>query len=354
MEAFHWHLDRHRPTGFAGRLTTRGSRRGALDNCRRRAVPASALDAANAAAHELSNGRIRSYPEVQAGAPPTARAALHARAASGGGGGGGIAATGSIYAHGKAAGSRERGAVGPFYFARGPLVFISRALASRVVAPGSWARAELPAAVASGNETRRELTWPWEDVFLGLAIAHLDGIGGGSSGVGVRGSSDVGGSSKTATAITTTSSSSTASPLFMHLGDEYVTSRWGFCLAASTLVWHMRTKTVGALERIAKAGEWARQHHCAPSSFDVKCAKHPWVGCSPRDDGMGGGGAEGGGGAGVLPVGEGAASTVAQPMQWRPCTTTFARPEAPHTCSDQVQDLLKLFYGRSTSTKCQF
>ena len=265
MESFHWHLDAHRPIGFAGKLTTRGGKR-ALEHCKHRAVPSAALDKANAKRSEMSYGTVRSF------------ALRNATSESG-------------------------GAVGPFYFARGPLVFVSHVLARQVVAKESWASRELPPAVASGvaSKQRQELTWPWEDVFLGLALAHLTGGGGDGA--------------------------SASSPIYMNLPDEYFTARWGFCVSASTLVWHMKTKTQNALERISKAHLWKQQHHCAPPNFHATCSKQDWEGC-----------------------GEGGST----PVRWRPCTTSFLKPGEEHSCSAEVQDLLKLLYGRPTGTRCAY
>jgi hypothetical protein len=271
LEAFHWHLGIHRPTGFAGPFSTRG--RG-LELCRRRHIPATMLVGARA---ELSYGRVRSAP-------------LDA----------------------------DGGVVGPFYFARGPLQFVSRSLAEAVAANGSWARREAAAALESVNDTTRELTWPWEDVFLGLALAHID--------------------------------AATASrPTYVSIGEELFTQRWGFCLARSSLVWHMRTKSDAALERIAKAEDWSARHHCTPE-FELRCTSREWVGCS--------GGKH-------------------RPASWRSCASrliprlipsprpnhddlnsnTTGTPRGASTaspCSAEMVDLLRIYYNRPTGTRCQY
>ena len=60
---------------------------------------------------------------------------------------------------------------GPFFFPKGPLYLISRQLVSETLA-GEWASAEAERAVASGADFTDEATWPWEDVFLGAALAR--------------------------------------------------------------------------------------------------------------------------------------------------------------------------------------
>ena len=60
---------------------------------------------------------------------------------------------------------------GPFFFPKGPLYLISRKLVAETLA-GEWASAEAERAVASGADFSDEATWPWEDVFLGAALAR--------------------------------------------------------------------------------------------------------------------------------------------------------------------------------------
>ena len=60
---------------------------------------------------------------------------------------------------------------GPFFFPKGPLYLISRQLVAETLA-GEWASAEAERAVASGADFTDEATWPWEDVFLGAALAR--------------------------------------------------------------------------------------------------------------------------------------------------------------------------------------
>lgn len=67
----------------------------------------------------------------------------------------------------------DRPVIGPFPFAKGPLYLLSTPLASAVLAD-RWVRAHAEATLASagGDEAvRAEETWPWEDVFLGMALA---------------------------------------------------------------------------------------------------------------------------------------------------------------------------------------
>lgn len=297
FESFHWQLDRHRPIGFAGRLTTRGGRH-ALEHCKRRAVPAEALDTANAKKSELSYGRVRSYSVMLQGNA------------------------------GDASSQQGAGAVGPFHFARGPLVLVSRALVDRLCAPASWALGQLPSAVASGNVTSQELTWPWEDVFLGLALAHLDSdaADGGDGGEDGEGGGAGGHAKATPSKDVLTS---VRRPIYMNIPEETFTARWGFCMADSTLIWHMKTKNPHALERIGKAHAWKQQHHCAPT-FNPTCGEKAWVGCR--------------------------ATATSRAVRWRACTTTFPKADKGKSgsCTSEVQDLLQLYYGRPTGTRCAF
>lgn len=71
--------------------------------------------------------------------------------------------------------------LGPFAYAKGPAVFVSARLAGQISAVGSWSRHNLEAIVADrrGQNVRCAETWrrcpanaqPWEDVWMGLALA---------------------------------------------------------------------------------------------------------------------------------------------------------------------------------------
>ena len=115
----------------------------------------------------------------------------------------------------------------------------------------------------------------------------------------------------------------------MNIPDETFTARWGFCMAEATLIWHMKTKNPNALERISKAHAWKQQHHCSPQ-FEAICGAETWMGCR--------------------------ATAASRALQWRACTTTFPKvDDGKHgSCSAEVHDLLKLYYGRPTGTRCAF
>ena len=185
----------------------------------------------------------------------------------------------------------------------------------------------------SGEAAGPELTWPWEDVYLGAALAHLQRGGGGGDGGGGSGGGGIAEGQATHVADI-----NPPSAVLMHLGDEYLDQKWGFCMAPSSLVWHMKTKNEASVERIGKAHEWAKKNHCAPPTFDVRCAAADWVACRQDVD------------------------SAQSPMTWRPCTTTFSgrserrrgRAAVMASCSDVSQDLLLHFYGRKTGTECRF
>lgn len=61
---------------------------------------------------------------------------------------------------------------GPFFFAKGPLYLLARQLV-RQVRSSERVRAEYRAALQSGAHAGFEPTWPWEDVFLGWAVAAV-------------------------------------------------------------------------------------------------------------------------------------------------------------------------------------
>ena len=213
MESFHWRVDVHRPTGYGYGGLHGLKRRQRQHNCTRRALRLPAVDD-----HEREDPA--SVWKVHA-APPSA--------------------TGNT--------------VGPFYFARGMLYFVARELASDVIAEGSWARAEAAAAIRSAMHTRQESTWPWEDVFLGAALAHIPMP---QVSAGVR-----------------------PQPAYVHLDNALISNHWGFCMANSTFVYHLRTKKPpSVVRRLRAAADRAALHFCEPRDFRLACASIDVVGCS--------------------------------------------------------------------------
>jgi hypothetical protein len=138
MESYHWHEGVHRPVGFMGirYAHRRLPGEGRLERCRRRLAPP-----------------LQPLPRRDV---PKAWLAGHE-------------------AHGQSGPSDAPANVtGPFFFAKGPCYLVSRSLVRRVV-EDPWVGAEVEAAVKSGEEFEevRELTWPWEDVFLGAALSRV-------------------------------------------------------------------------------------------------------------------------------------------------------------------------------------
>ena len=95
-----------------------------------------------------------------------------------------------------------------------------------------WVQAEARAALASVSTEGKQLavTWPWEDVFFGAALAHAVPR---SDGAGLAA---------------------------VHAGSSVYIEEWGFWLAPATLIWHQKTKVP---RRIVRAAEWAATRHCA-------------------------------------------------------------------------------------------
>ena len=120
---------------------------------------------------------------------------------------------------------------------------------------------EADAAARSGDAdpAAPEPTWPWEDVFLGAALAHA-----------ARGER-----------LAAVHVGSTGRP-------GVFSWEWGVRAAPSTLVWHMRRKSP---ERIRVLDAWARRRGSerCDLAFDrldcrtyVSCAMAQWDACEPR------------------------------------------------------------------------
>ncbi|KAL1510928.1 hypothetical protein AB1Y20_005756 [Prymnesium parvum] len=109
-ETFHWYERAHRPAAFAGRY-------GRGEHCTRRRVPLGEWERKHG---ELGYGAARSWPRAD---------------------------------------DEEEALVGPFEFAKGPLVFLSRPLAEQV-ASSRWVQREHAATLRSANHSTRESTWP--------------------------------------------------------------------------------------------------------------------------------------------------------------------------------------------------
>lgn len=227
IASFHWHEGLHRPVGYTGqrwayRLLSGGD--GLFERCRSRRAPAELL-------------RQRNVPKAWLRGEAAADAA-----ADGGGAGPNV--------------------TGPYFFPKGPLYLLSRQLVAETLA-GAWARAERERAIASGlaDPHSDEATWPWEDVFLGAAIARS--VPGGARRQNLF-AVHVGGSGYPGV-----------------FSEEY-----GLKMAPATLIWHAVTK--GREERFHKLEEWAAARGCdlafsrlACRAKYVACTGAQWHACEP-------------------------------------------------------------------------
>lgn len=149
-----------------------------------------------------------------------------------------------------------------YFFPKGPLYLLSRPIAQQTLA-GEWARAEHERGIASGlaDPFSDEPTWPWEDVFLGAAMARS-----------VRGSEGW------------------RQPVAVHVGGSgfpgVLSEVWGMMAAPATLVWHPRTK--GREERFHALEAFAAERKC-DLAFDklvcreyVACTGARWRACEPK------------------------------------------------------------------------
>ena len=180
--------------------------------------------------------------------------------------------------------------VGPFVFPRGPLFFLSAPLAAAVLS-NDWVRREaertrdsIPddeSAVLQACEANASLcgtmgtsSRPWEDVFLGVALAKAMPQ--------ARPRSDP----KSGVAA-------------VHLGCPLFHTGWGFFVARSTLVWHdaysgglKRPERIGAAQRFSDARSCVssidtRSQHLVCTAANTSwnsCSGLPWTVCEWRRD----------------------------------------------------------------------
>jgi hypothetical protein len=261
IELYHWFLRTHRPVAFAGRF-------GRLDACQYRAAPAAAAEHPGKPLSRAQLDNASRFPVV-----PRSPA--------------------------------DDGVVGPFPFARGALLFLSRSLAERVVAPGGWAVGEAAATLRTADVRRAEATWPWEDVFLGLALAHAPAYRDADVAHGPR-DADAAHSPRARTAAlqplqprasaihnsarddaargaarAVALAPSAEGPAVVHVGDAHFVNRWNekrFCISPSAMLLHLRWKSNATLRRIGLAREWAGTHHCDPP-WKLECLRRTYTGC---------------------------------------------------------------------------
>ncbi|KAL3927254.1 MAG: hypothetical protein SGPRY_002912 [Prymnesium sp.] len=105
-------------------------------------------------------------------------------------------------------GGDEAVVAGPFGFPKGPLFFASTSLVAQLLADPELTR-ETERVLQSVNNSRKEGIKPWEDVYIGMALARTSRF------------QDV---------------------ALVHIGCAVYTDVWGFFMTPSTVVWHMGSK----------------------------------------------------------------------------------------------------------------
>ena len=135
--------------------------------------------------------------------------------------------------------------VGPFHFAKGALYCMSASLA-QLLASDQWLQGEVDRLLAAPLSNA---LWPFEDVFVGYALAH-------TAGRAAKG----------------------ASLLALDIGEDVFTDDYGMLVAPGTLIWHMKLKVP---ERIALLDTWMRTHHCnvGVERLQTRCDKQSYVSC---------------------------------------------------------------------------
>ena len=152
--------------------------------------------------------------------------------------------------HGATNGSADA-FIGPYPFAKGPLYFLDARLAAQLAADRRLAH-HARTALRSANDSNREPTWPWEDIYTGLALANL-ATGAGLAAVHIGSSAFL---------------ESFSNP---NRGD-------GLVMRRSALLWHDRAKKA---PHIVKADAWAAARPCAAA--DGAGEKRGAVSLSCRD-----------------------------------------------------------------------
>eukprot|EP00322_Chrysochromulina_rotalis_P019280 CAMPEP_0115874932 /NCGR_PEP_ID=MMETSP0287-20121206/24815_1 /TAXON_ID=412157 /ORGANISM="Chrysochromulina rotalis, Strain UIO044" /LENGTH=402 /DNA_ID=CAMNT_0003330137 /DNA_START=158 /DNA_END=1366 /DNA_ORIENTATION=+ len=226
MESYHWHEGFHRPVGFSGmryafrRLSAVDGPRSRLERCRRRLAP------------RMLPLPHRDVPKSWLSTEPSSTP--H-----------------STPPNGSHVG--DEWITGPFFFPKGPFYLVSSSLVRQILRE-PWVVAEAHASIRSGHDQENvsELTWPWEDVFLGLALSRATR--------GSEGAADI--------AAVHVGASNRAGSVFVE--------EWGVKAARSTLVWHMRTKVP---ERQRLLEEYAATSRC-DRSFERMEYCHEYTSCT--------------------------------------------------------------------------
>lgn len=220
FESYHWHLQRHRPLGHKFGFARYETKDGA-EHCLRRAHPPRMAASISNAQQEIGYGELKALPgaELAAVANVSSRLSLPV--------------------------------VGPFHFAKGPLYCLSTILVRRMVQ--STFVHSLAAAAMSSRVGRAEVMWPFEDVFVGLSLAHA--------------ASDV---------------EHGGEPLFaVDMGESGIQfiEEFGILVGRATLVWHMKTKRPS---RISAVDRWRTTNRCyrQPSTMRMDCLTPSYIACS--------------------------------------------------------------------------
>lgn len=161
--------------------------------------------------------------------------------------------------------------IGPFFFAKGPLYFMSSELSRQMTADGALATNVAQTIASALNTTYREPAWPWEDIYTGLALAQVV-RGGGGGGGGGKGGSVKGGGRKGGQHI-----------VAVHIGNDAFMESFSMgrgaelALKPPMLVWHERAKQS---HQMRDAHLWASQHGCTVRRLALSCRPSGWTSCS--------------------------------------------------------------------------
>ena len=223
FETYHWHLQRHRPLGHKfGYAHFEAKGKGGGEDCLRRAQPPRMRSIISRSKDEIGYGELKALP----GAVPAQL----------------MNASDVMVAASNRSSALALPVVGPFHFAKGPLYCLSAPLARALVAD-PWLNAYAEAAMGAPIQPT-EVMWPFEDVFVGLGLAHIASrshVGGGPL----------------------------VSVDMAESGAQFIEAP-GIFVGRATLVWHMKTKTPS---RIAVVDRWRRRHRCQrnPATMRLKC-----------------------------------------------------------------------------------
>ena len=138
---------------------------------------------------------------------------------------------------------------GPFHYAKGPMYCMSSSLVQQLVTD-RWLQAQVRAALAAPLHAKQGL-WPFEDVFVGFALAHV-------ASKGAAGAPRL---------------------LALDISNTIFLEEYGIMLSPGALLWHMKHKVP---ERIAVVDAWKQTHHCdvGVAQLRTRCDKAAYVACN--------------------------------------------------------------------------